>query len=166
MTGAPAEIVFRPLAAADVPAAAALWHRGWHDAHAALAPPEIFAERTPEVFREKLASIRAHARGAFVGEALAGFHVVDAEELDQFYVDAAWRGRGVAAALMVDAEATLAAAGVREAFLMCAVGNERARRFYAKAGWAEGPMVTGTMWSIAKGTVPVPCHRFTRRLGA
>lgn len=164
MTGAQPGPTFRALAAADVAAAAALWHAGWHDAHATVAPPQIFAERTPETFRDKLEAIHGHGRGAFFGEALAGFHVVEGEELDQFYVDAAWRGRGVALALIADAERTLAAAGVREAFLMCAVGNERARRFYGKAGWREGPVVEGTMWSLAVGVVPIPCHRFTKRL--
>ena len=56
-------------------------------------------------------------------------------ELYQFYVSAGSRGSRVAGALIADAEARLAASGVATAWLACAIGNERAARFYAKHGW-------------------------------
>jgi ribosomal protein S18 acetylase RimI-like enzyme len=40
----------------------------------------------------------------------------------------------VAAALIADAEAMLAEHGVEMAWLACAVGNNRAARFYEKSG--------------------------------
>jgi GNAT superfamily N-acetyltransferase len=57
------------------------------------------------------------------------------DELYQFYVASEARGTGVAAALMADAEAQLAARGIETAWLACAVGNARAARFYEKSGW-------------------------------
>jgi ribosomal protein S18 acetylase RimI-like enzyme len=63
------------------------------------------------------------------------------DELYQLYVAAASRGSGVAAALIADGEARLAAAGVETAWLACAIGNDRAARFYEKRGWRR----VGTM---------------------
>jgi ribosomal protein S18 acetylase RimI-like enzyme len=56
-------------------------------------------------------------------------------ELYQLFVSAQSRGSGVAAALLADGEARLAASGVQTAWLACAIGNERAARFYEKHGW-------------------------------
>ncbi|MEO0831487.1 MAG: GNAT family N-acetyltransferase, partial [Pseudomonadota bacterium] len=53
----------------------------------------------------------------------------------QFYVVAGARGTGLAQALMVDAEARIRAGGHETAWLGCAIGNDRARRFYEKCGW-------------------------------
>jgi ribosomal protein S18 acetylase RimI-like enzyme len=56
------------------------------------------------------------------------------------------RGSGVAARLVRDAEERLAARGVTTAWLACAIGNERAARFYEKHGWRR----TGTVVNIAE----------------
>ncbi|HXV64473.1 MAG TPA: GNAT family N-acetyltransferase [Vicinamibacteria bacterium] len=64
-----------------------------------------------------------------------GFCVVKGDELYQLYVSAQSRGAGVAAALIADAEARLVEDGVERAWLACAIGNERAARFYEKSGW-------------------------------
>ncbi len=69
----------------------------------------------------------------------------EAAEIDhlvQLYVSAQARGTGAAAALMADAEARLAEAGVEIAWLACAIGNERAARFYEKCGWRRAGTVT------------------------
>ena len=57
------------------------------------------------------------------------------DELYQLFVSAQVRGTGAAAALVADAETRIAAAGVQIAWLACAIGNERAARFYEKCGW-------------------------------
>ena len=62
-------------------------------------------------------------------------------ELKPFYVTASSRGSGVAAALIADAEARLSDRGVGTAWLACAIGNDRAARFYEKSGWRRA----GTM---------------------
>jgi GNAT superfamily N-acetyltransferase len=70
-----------------------------------------------------------------------GFTIIKGDELYQLYVSAPSRGSGVAAALVADAEARLAARGVKTAWLACAIGNHRAARFYEKQGWRR----VGTM---------------------
>jgi GNAT superfamily N-acetyltransferase len=64
-----------------------------------------------------------------------GFCIVKADELYQLFVSASARGSGVAAALVADAESRLARSGVTTAWLACAIGNDRAARFYEKCGW-------------------------------
>ena len=51
------------------------------------------------------------------------------------FVSAEARGKGVAQALIADAEKVLAKSGIETAWLACAIGNERAARFYEKSGW-------------------------------
>ena len=74
-----------------------------------------------------------------------GFTMLKGDEVYQLYVSREARGRGVAAALMADAEQRLAARGVSDAWLACAIGNERAARFYEKQGgvaparWSTSP---------------------------
>jgi ribosomal protein S18 acetylase RimI-like enzyme len=71
-----------------------------------------------------------------------GFCIVTGAELYQLYVSARSRGSGVSAALIADAEARLSESGVQTAWLACAIGNERAARFYEKRGWSRvGTMV-------------------------
>jgi ribosomal protein S18 acetylase RimI-like enzyme len=82
-------------------------------------------------------------------------------QLYQLYVSAQARGSGVAAALILDAEARLRESGVRTAWLACAIGNDRAATFYEKCGWFRTGIATeplevpgGTfaleVWSYAK----------------
>jgi GNAT superfamily N-acetyltransferase len=81
--------------------------------------------------RAGLSSVRT------VGEigAPLGFSWVKDDELYQLYVASQARGTGVAAALVADAESQLLKAGVHTAWLACAIGNNRAARFYEKCGW-------------------------------
>jgi GNAT superfamily N-acetyltransferase len=90
-----------------------------------------------------------------------GFHVVEGDELNQLYVAAEARGTGVAATLVADAEARMADAGADVAWLACAIGNERAARFYEKCGWRR----VGTMMSYvttAAGRVPLEVWRYEK----
>jgi ribosomal protein S18 acetylase RimI-like enzyme len=57
------------------------------------------------------------------------------DELYQLYVAREARGSGVATALLADGEVRLAARGIATAWLACALGNDRAARFYEKCGW-------------------------------
>src|SRR5882672_3051390 len=72
-------------------------------------------------------------------------------------------GSGVAAALIADAEARLAARGVETAWLACAIGNTRAARFYEKSGWRR----VGTVINPAEtssGPFPLEVWRYEKRL--
>jgi hypothetical protein len=64
---------------------------------------------------------------------------------------------------MADAEARLAARGVRTAWLACAIGNRRAARFYEKSGWR----LVGTMINPCEttdGTFPLEVWRYEKAL--
>ncbi|MFY0632531.1 MAG: GNAT family N-acetyltransferase [Vannielia sp.] len=120
---------------ADLSALADLWHAGWHDAHAEILPSDLGAIRTRAHLADRLVAARASLRVAGPEGAPLGFHICHGDELDQFYVAAQARGTGLAAALLRDAEACIAATGARQAWLACAIGNHRASRFYAREGW-------------------------------
>ena len=114
---------------------ARIWYDGWRDAHTQIVPAELAELRTPESFQERLRAALPYVRVAGPSGAAVGFYIIKDDELSQLFVSAQARGSGVAAALIADAEARLHDAGFGTAWLACAVGNERAARFYEKAGW-------------------------------
>jgi len=114
---------------------ARIWYDGWRDAHTQIVPAELAELRTPESFQERLRAALPYVRVAGPSGAAIGFYIIKDDELYQLFVSAQARGSGVAAALIADAEARLAEAGVGTAWLACAVGNGRAARFYEKCGW-------------------------------
>jgi GNAT superfamily N-acetyltransferase len=120
----------------DVETLAQLWYDGWHDVHVDLVPMALTKLRTRESFRDRAAR---HLDEASVGVddagTMVGFFMLRDTELYQFYVAAPARGTGAAATLMEAAEDALRADGVAEAHLGCAIGNDRAARFYEKNGW-------------------------------
>lgn len=122
---------------------AQLWHDAWRDAHAHLVPAELARHRTLDSFRERLAAALAHVRVS--GSPPDGFCMIREDELYQLFVCAAARGKGVAAVLLADGERRLAASGIRTAWLACAIGNDRAARFYAKHGWCRRGIVTSRL---------------------
>jgi GNAT superfamily N-acetyltransferase len=114
---------------------AKIWYDAWQDAHAQILPAELTRLRTLESFRERLQAALPSVRVVGPPGEPVGFCMVKGDELYQLFVSAAARGSGVAAALVMDAEARLSEAGVETAWLACAIGNERAARFYEKCGW-------------------------------
>ena len=136
----PMPVTFRPLTAADLPATARLWHDGWHDAHAAICPPQLTALRSLASFADRLSRRIGDSQVAVQGNDILGFFTLEGDELYQFYVAPSARGSGLAARLMTAAEGALRAKGIATAWLACTVGNARAARFYEKSGWSR----TGT----------------------
>ena len=116
----------------DVTGLARIWYDGWQDAHVDILPAALKRLRTLESFEERLRSGLDRTRVAEASGEPVGFCMVKADELYQLYVSSHARGTGAAAALLADAEARMAANGVETAWLACAIGNERAERFYAK----------------------------------
>jgi GNAT superfamily N-acetyltransferase len=153
----------RPADADEVDYLAQLWHDAWHGSHASLAPPELVRLRTLPNFRDRLAVMLPDIRVVGPAGAPLGFCAVRADELYQLFVSPKAHGAGVAAALISDAEARLAARGVELAWLACAVGNARAARFYEKSGWRNaGTFVM--MTDTSNGPFPVDQWRFEKRL--
>jgi GNAT superfamily N-acetyltransferase len=127
---------------AEIDRLSRIWYDGWRDAHVPIVPAELTRLRTLESFRDRLQAALPDIRVVGPPGAPVGFHIVKADELYQLFVSAQSRGAGVAAALIADAEARLLRRGVETAWLACAIGNERAARFYEKSGWHRaGTMV-------------------------
>lgn len=155
----------RPAQRADTAAIARLWHQGWHDGHAAYAPPELTAFRTLPRFTQRTRDALHLMRVAAQGPKVLGMTLLRKSEVEQVYIAPEARGAGLAATLLDDAEACLARAGHRRAWLACATGNARARRFYEKRGWtvtateemvietAAGPTVL-SIWRLEKPLPP------------
>jgi ribosomal protein S18 acetylase RimI-like enzyme len=147
----------------EIDALARIWYDGWQDAHALILPAELARDRTYERFRERLSDALPSVRAAGPVGSPLGFSMTKGDELYQLYVSAQARGRGVAAALVADAEARLAAAGTRVAWLACAIGNERAARFYEKCGWRRVGTVVERL-TIASGPVDLDVWRYEKAL--
>jgi ribosomal protein S18 acetylase RimI-like enzyme len=153
----------RPARPTEVDSLARVWYDGWQDAHAAILPAELQRLRTVESFAERLQAALQDVRVVGPSDAPLGFCIVKRDELYQLYVCAQARGSGVATALMDDAEERLAASGVDTAWLACAIGNERAARFYERRGWQR----VGTMTSqlpTQEGIFPLEVWRYEKQL--
>jgi ribosomal protein S18 acetylase RimI-like enzyme len=129
------DVVVRPADETELEALAQVWFDAWNDAHAAIVPAELTRRRTLPRFRERLAGMLRDIRVAGAPGEPVGFCITRDDELYQLFVSSQARGSGVASALIADAEAGLSARGVVTAWLACAIGNERATRFYEKSGW-------------------------------
>lgn len=149
--------------AAEIDHLARLWHDVWHESHASLHPPELSRLRTLESFRERLQAALPNIRVAGPLGAPVGFCVVKDEELYQLFVSPEARGSGVAAALIADAEARFAARGAETAWLACAIGNDRAARFYEKCGWRLAGTVVNPA-ETSSGPFSLEVWRYEKRL--
>jgi GNAT superfamily N-acetyltransferase len=142
---------------------AKIWFDGWHDAHARIVPAELAQLRTLKSFEERL---RAALTGVRVAGALGtpvGFYYLKGAELYQFYISSDARGSAVAAVMMADAEARLGEGGVHTAWLACAIGNDRAARFYEKCGWFRTGTVTDPV-EVPGGTFALGVWRYEKSL--
>jgi ribosomal protein S18 acetylase RimI-like enzyme len=158
--GAP---VLRPAADDDVETLAVLWHDGWCDGHLADAPAVLLKDRTLDVFRARTRFRLDDMTVATVDGAIAGFVIVTDDEVEQVYVDRAFRGTSVAKTVLQEGERRVGAQGYDEAWLAVVEGNARARAFYAREGWVDEGLqeydVPATdpplVWNV---------HRYTKRL--
>lgn len=159
------EVHVRAAEAGEIDRLANVWYDSWQDAHAQIVPAELTRARTLASFRERLQAALADVRVIGPRGDPVGFYIVKGDELYQLFVSANARGTGIAATLIADAEDRLAATGVATAWLACAVGNERAARFYEKRGWRR----SGTMVSQLKtveGTFALEVWRYEKVLAS
>ena len=132
----------RPAHPSEIPQLAQVWYDAWRDAHAAILPEGLVRVRTLESFRSRLTANLSPVRVVGPVGAPLGLCAIKEDELYQLFVARAARGTGAAQALLADGEERLSVKGVVTAWLSCAIGNERAGRFYEKCGWRRvGAMV-------------------------
>ena len=153
----------RPAEPAELDALTRVWYDAWRDAHAAIVPAELARVRTLESFRPRIEQALADVRVVGPTGAPTGLCIIKDDELYQLFVSAQARGSGVAAALLADGEARLAARGVGTAWLACAIGNERAARFYEKHGWHRAGTVPSRLDTVA-GVFVLDVWRYEKRV--
>ena len=157
------DVVLRAARAEDAPAVGAIWFAGWRDGHLGHVPDELTRIRTEESFGERAAQHVDDTLVAVAAGDVAGFVMVAGAEVEQVYVDERHRGSRVARLLLAEAERLVAAAGHPVAWLAVVEGNERARRFYEREGWAdEGPIAHAAPGN--DGPVIVPALRYTKQV--
>ncbi|GAB3812674.1 GNAT family N-acetyltransferase [Micromonospora zhanjiangensis] len=173
MTDDDRELALRAAHAQDAEAIAVLWCHGWLDGHAGHVPDELHRHRQLADFRRRVPPRLATTTVATLAGRLVGFVTVARDEVEQVYVAGPARGTGVADALLAAGE-RMVAVRFDTAWLAVAVGNTRARRFYARCGWRDVapldyPAETGTGGDdpapgSGTGTVIVPCRRYEKRV--
>jgi GNAT superfamily N-acetyltransferase len=156
-------VEIRPGRPEDATAVAEIWLAGWHDAHDGFVPQELVEARTPESFGTRAAERVPDTTVATVDGEVAGFVMVDGDELEQMFVSGVHRGTGLAHTLIADAERQLREHGHTKTWLAVVAGNARARAFYERAGWVdEGAFDYEAR--VGGRTIPVPCHRYVKQL--
>ena len=151
---------------AEIDRLARVWYEGWHEAHAPIVPPELTRVRTLESFRKRLQEALPNVRVAGPSGDPVGFSIVRGAELYQLFVSAHSRGSGVAGALIADAEQRIARDGAGTAWLACAIGNERAARFYEKRGWHRAGTMVYQLDASAGGPDRLEVWRYEKSLTA
>ena len=158
-------MVVRDAEEADLDRLAHVWHQGWHEAHGPVVPAELTRLRTLESFRARLEAALPATRVVGPRGAAVGFHVVKDDELNQLYVAPEARGAGVANALRSDAEERLRQHGIETAWLACAIGNNRAARFYEKCGWRRVGTILNEV-ETSEGPFQLEVWRYEKHLTA
>src|SRR5215470_6752235 len=148
---------------AEIDHLAKLWFDGWQDAHRNILPAELARLRTLESLRDRLRASLPTVRVIGPTGVPVGFYMLKRDELYQFYVSAQSRGSGVAGVLIRDAETQLVAGGVETAWLACAIGNDRAARFYEKSGWHRTGVVVSQL-ETPNGIFPLEVWRYEKPL--
>jgi NAD(P)-dependent dehydrogenase (short-subunit alcohol dehydrogenase family)/ribosomal protein S18 acetylase RimI-like enzyme len=156
-------VVLRPAIPEDGPHVAAIWYAGWRDGHLGGVPEELAAARTRDSFERRAAERVRDTTVAVVDGRVAGFIMVVGDELEQIYVAAEHRGRGVAQRLLRASEQQIADNGFREAWLAVVASNASARTFYARAGWMDNGLFDYQAFGEA-GPITVPAHRYTKHV--
>ena len=155
------ERALRPARPADAEAVAEIWRLGWRDGHLGHVPRALVEARTDESFRARASERVNEMTVAVVDGEIAGFVLVVDDEVEQVYVAASHRGKGVADLLLGEAERKVRANGHSEAWLAVVAGNGRARAFYEKSGWRDDGAFDYAAASEI-GPIVVPCHRYTK----
>jgi ribosomal protein S18 acetylase RimI-like enzyme len=156
-----ASVVLRPARADDAETIAEIWRQGWRDGHLGHVPQELVDIRTEASFATRSLERIPDATVATVDGAVVGFIMVVDDEVEQIYVSPAHFGKGVAGALMTEAESQVAASGHDVAWLAVAIGNTRARAFYEKTGWVNVGDLPYEVEALGEKFIS-PCRRYEK----
>jgi GNAT superfamily N-acetyltransferase len=164
MTTNCSELVPRDATAEDCDHLAQLWFHGWQSAHGEILPRELAIHRTLASFRERLE--RDLHRTRIVGPTgkPIAFSITRGDELYQLYVAGEAHGTGIAAILIADAERILASGGTCVAWLHCAIGNNRAARFYERSRWVRSGIETASL-ETETGPFSLDVWRYQKAVG-
>jgi GNAT superfamily N-acetyltransferase len=154
-------VTVRDAEESEISRLAQIWYDGWQDAHAAILPAELRRLRTLESFTARLTENLGDVRVKGPVGAPLGFCATKGDELYQLYVSAESRGTGIAAALVADAAEKFRTKRVGTAWLACAIGNERAARFYEKCGWRRVGIMTSQL-PTEEGLFPLDVWRYEK----
>ncbi|MEV0157415.1 GNAT family N-acetyltransferase [Micromonospora sp. NPDC050686] len=163
------DLVLRPARPDDAEAIAVLWHQGWRDGHAGHVPAELYRHRRLADFRDRVPPRLPATTVGTLGARVVGFVTVSDDEVEQVYVAGPARGTGVADTLLTTGERAVAER-FDIAWLAVAVGNTRARRFYARRGWHDAAALDYRAEAGTGGpdrgatTVTVACRRYEKRV--
>lgn len=142
-----------------------VWYDAWQDGHRFLMPPELIETRTLKSFQDRIREALEAVRVVGPRGAPVGLCMIKEDELYQLFVARQARGFGAAVALLSDGEARLAANGVEVAWLSCAIGNERAARFYEKCGWKRVENMIVPIGTV-RGLLNLETWRYEKAVGS
>ncbi len=139
----------RQIVSADMKPLARLWHESWHRAHDAYVPQALIDTRTMAEFAGRLPGLASATRVIGPEGDPLGLCTIKGNELNQLFIKKTAEGTGIAQTLLLDGEDRLAALGHQEVWLCVVPENERACRFYQRAGWTPDgyesvPLATAT----------------------
>ena len=148
----------------DAEEIAQLWHQGWRDGHLGLVPDALVAARSLPSFQKRTGWHLEKIRLAVEGDVIGGMMILGAASIEHFYVAPHARGSSVAGLMMAEVEARLRKNGTETAHLACAIGNDRAARFYQKSGWELVGTETEMLETLGD-PFPLEVWRFEKVMG-
>jgi GNAT superfamily N-acetyltransferase len=166
------DVTCRPMAADDLDAVCELHVRAWQAAYRGIVPQAFLDGMDPavQVARRRGADLSgqhvAEANGELLGWAVVGPYRDDegdapaasCGEIEAIYARPDALGRGVGRALMAYALSELRRQGLSPVLLWVLADNDRARRFYEKAGlYTDGATHD---YEIAGATLPEVRYRY------
>src|SRR5262249_19084999 len=127
----------------------------WHETQAPFMPPAEIAHRSLEFFVHRMTALLDSTLVTEQNGTIAAFSAWRGNHLGQLFVAIRHRGTGIASSLLIAVEMEMAKEGTAAAELHCVVGNERARRFYERLGWAsQGKIVESVAGEHTQIEVP------------
>lgn len=126
----------------EVGKTALLYHDIWHETHGPHMPQAEREARDLAFFVERITRLMPNVLIAKDNGLAVGFASWSGCLLGQIFVVPAYRGRQAAIKLLQRVETELYQQGVLLAELHCLVGNNRAKSFYERAGWASKEIIS------------------------